>query len=108
MVCRADRGYPAAMGSMPSVAASSQWVDEDGVRQPSGDVHAWTPGTNQTLCGLALSRSRLARFPHATWADAVWLEQTSAQRLSLCPRCTAATTPRAERGRRWTRVRPRP
>ncbi|QFZ20166.1 hypothetical protein [Saccharothrix syringae] len=96
------------MGTTPSVAASSQWLDEDGVRQPSGDVHAWAPGTNQTLCGLALSRSRLARFSHVSWADAQWLEQTSGQGLWLCPRCTAATTPRAQRGRRWTRDRPRP
>src|SRR4051812_25509391 len=45
----------AAMGY--AVAASSQWTDADGVRRPAGEVHAWTPGTNQTLCGLALSRS---------------------------------------------------
>ncbi|GAA1284443.1 hypothetical protein [Saccharothrix xinjiangensis] len=96
------------MSTAPAVAASSQWVDEDGVRQPSGDVHAWTPGTNQTLCGQALGRSRLARFQHVGWADAVWLEQTSDHGLHLCPKCVAATTPRAQRGRRWTRVRPRP
>lgn len=97
------------MSAQPCVAASSQWVDEDGVRQPSGDVHAWTPGTNQTLCGLALSRSRLARYPHVPWADAVWLSQTGDHNLHLCTRCVAATTPRAQRsGRNWTRVRPRP
>ncbi|GGP82002.1 hypothetical protein [Saccharothrix coeruleofusca] len=91
-----------------AVAASSRWVDEDGVRQPAGDVHAWTRGTNQTLCGLALSRSELARFPHVPWADAVWLAQTGERSLWLCPRCSAALTPRKERGRSWTRVRPRP
>ncbi|MGM1065147.1 hypothetical protein [Saccharothrix sp. Mg75] len=97
------------MSPQPCVAASSQWVDEDGVRQPSGDVHAWEPGTNQTLCGLALSRSRLGRFRHVPWSDAVWLAQTADQVVALCPRCVAATTPRSERGgRRWTRVRPRP
>ncbi|MEU4447661.1 hypothetical protein AB0K14_35835 [Actinosynnema sp. NPDC050801] len=95
--------------ALPHVAASSQWVDEDGIRQPSGDVHAWAPGTNQTLCGQALSRSRLGRFRHVPWTDAVWLSQTSERGLWLCPRCVAATTPRAQRdGRTWTRVRPRP
>ena len=51
-----------------SVAASSQVTGEDGVRWPAGDVHAWEPGTNQTLCGLALSRSQLTRFPHVPFA----------------------------------------
>ncbi|MBW4717154.1 hypothetical protein [Saccharothrix obliqua] len=97
------------MSTQPRVAASSEQVDEDGVRQPSGDVHAWTPGSNQTLCGQALSRSRLGRFPHVPWADAVWLTRTAPADLRLCPRCAAATTPRAERGgRRWRRVHPRP
>jgi hypothetical protein len=52
-----------------AVAASSEWVDPDGVRRPAGEVHAWTPDTNQTLCGLALSRSRLGRYPHVDWED---------------------------------------
>ncbi|MEU7525169.1 hypothetical protein AB0A74_05500 [Saccharothrix sp. NPDC042600] len=97
------------MSVQPSVAASSREVDEDGVRQPSGELHAWLPHTNQTLCGLALSRSRLDRFPHVPWADAVWRSQTDERGLWLCPRCVAATTPRAARtGRRWKRWNPRP
>jgi hypothetical protein len=52
-----------------AVAASSEWVDPDGVRRPGGEVHAWTPSANQTLCGLALSRSRLGRYPHVDWDD---------------------------------------
>ncbi|MFI9011151.1 hypothetical protein ACIGNX_28340 [Actinosynnema sp. NPDC053489] len=97
------------MVAQPCVAASSQWTDEDGVRQPSGDVHAWTPGTNQTLCGQALSRSRLGRFRHVPWADARYFAETAEQPFHLCPRCVAATTPRAERsGPRWTRHNPRP
>lgn len=51
------------------VAASGSWTDPDGVRLPAGEVHAWVPGHNQTVCGLALSRSRLARFPHVLWED---------------------------------------
>lgn len=97
------------MTVQPYVAASSQWVDEEGVRQPSGDVHAWAPGANQTRCGQALSRSRLGRFRHVPWADAVWLSQTAERNLRLCPRCVAATTPRAQRsGRGWNRRNPRP
>ena len=56
-------------GMRYAVAASSEWIDPDGVRRPSGEVHAWTSGTNQTLCGLALSRSQLARYPHVDWED---------------------------------------
>ena len=47
-----------------ATAAPSTWLDpDDDVRRPAGDAHAWLPGTNQTLCGLALSRARLHRFP---------------------------------------------
>ena len=53
-----------------AVAASSAWIDPDGVRRPGGEVHGWVPGTNQTLCGLALRRSALAPYPHVDWADA--------------------------------------
>ena len=31
-----------------AVAASGSWVDPDGIRRPSGEAHAWLPGTNQT------------------------------------------------------------
>ncbi|MCR3750666.1 hypothetical protein [Lentzea californiensis] len=94
---------------MPSVAASSTWRDEDGVRQPAGDVHAWWPGTNQTLCGTPLSRARLDRFQHVLWADAVWVEGTAepgAPVMALCHRCAAASRPRRTadgRGRRTAR-----
>jgi hypothetical protein len=84
---------------MTSVAASSAYVDDEGVRQPAGDVHAWRPGQNQTVCGVPLSRARLDRFPHVPWADAVWVGQTGAGPvLALCRRCSAAMSPR--RGRR--------
>ncbi len=48
------------------VAASGQWTDEEEGRRrlPAGEVHAWEPGMNQTVCGLPLSRSQLIRFPH--------------------------------------------
>ncbi|GIF17043.1 hypothetical protein [Actinoplanes teichomyceticus] len=90
-----------------SVAASSEWVGEDGIRQPGGEVHAWTPGLNQTLCGLALSRTRLRRFPHVPFdfraTDTITAED---QVRYVCPRCVAATSRRGERS--WTRTSPRP
>lgn len=91
----------------PKVAASSDWVDEDGLRQPRGDTHAWLPGTNQTMCGVPLHRARLGRFSHVPWSDAVWLSQTADRGIALCHRCTAAAgRGTAERG--WTRTNPRP
>ncbi|GHF37320.1 hypothetical protein FHX82_006408 [Amycolatopsis bartoniae] len=91
----------------PATAGSSTWTDEDGVRQPRGDVHAWVPGTNQTLCGVPLHRARLARFPHVLWVDALWLADTRDEGISPCRRCTAAAGGRGG-ARRWTRVNPRP
>lgn len=90
-----------------SVAASSEWIADDGIRQPGGEVHAWTPGTNETLCGLALSRTRLRRFPHVTFDFRGTDVITAEDRIGyLCPRCIAATTRRGERN--WTRTAPRP
>ncbi len=102
-------GHPNGMPRQPEpkVAASSDWVDEDGIRQPRGDTHAWLPGTNQTLCGLPLHRARLARFHHVLWADALWLADTSGRRIAVCRRCVGAAGGRRDRPR-WTRVNPRP
>jgi hypothetical protein len=90
-----------------AVAASSEWIDGDGVRQPGGEVHAWQPGTNQTVCGLALSRTRLRRFSHVIFdfraTDVITAED---QVRHICRRCVAATTRRGERS--WTRTAPRP
>ncbi|WP_280475219.1 hypothetical protein [Nocardia farcinica] len=68
----------------PAVAASSRWTGDDGIRYPSGDTHAWLPGTNQTVCGVPLSRARLARFPHVPWGEALWLADTGDRRVVLC------------------------
>jgi hypothetical protein len=91
----------------PAVAASDRWVDDDGVRAPGGSVHAWRPGTNQTLCGIPLHKAGLQRFPHVLWVDARWLADTTDERIVLCHRCSAAAGDRPGR-RRWTRERPRP
>ncbi len=91
-----------------AVAATGTWVDDDGVRRPAGEVHGWTPGLNQTLCGLALSRSRLLRFPHVGWADVQPATGGSADAVSsVCRRCAAALGARRD-DRGWTRHDPRP
>ena len=91
-----------------NVAASSEWVDPDGVRMPGGEVHAWEPGTNQTLCGLPLARARLRRFSHVTWADVQPETGRDADEVRrVCPRCAAATGRRRDE-RPWTRTDPRP
>ena len=75
-----------------AVAASSVWVDPDGIRRPAGEAHAWLPGSNQTLCGLPLHRSRLDRFPHVDWPDVRSESGRHADQVRrVCPRCEAAT-----------------
>jgi len=91
----------------PAVAASDQWLDDEGVREPRGSVHAWRIGTNQTLCGIPLHKGGLRRFPHVLWLDARWLSDTTDQRMALCHRCAAAAGERRDR-RLWTRWRPQP
>jgi hypothetical protein len=91
-----------------AVAASSTWVDPEGVRRPAGEVHGWQPGMNQTLCGLALSKSRLGRFPHVSWADAQPDTGGHADAVStVCRRCAAAMGTRRD-SRPWNRSNPRP
>jgi hypothetical protein len=102
-------GHPRRMARViaASVAASSEWIDTDGIRQPGGEVHAWRPGTNQTVCGLALSRSRLRRFPHVAFDFRATDQITAGDEVRyICPRCVAASTRRGERS--WTRTAPRP
>jgi hypothetical protein len=92
-----------------SVAASGEWIDDSGVRQPAGEVHGWIPGTNQTVCGLALSRARLRRFSHVPWEYTATDVLTGADRVGwICPRCTAAAGGGRPDRRSWTRVNPRP
>jgi hypothetical protein len=92
-----------------SVVATGTWTDPDGFRAPAGEVHAWKPGTNQTLCGVPLAKARLDRFPHIDWLDAQPATGRDADRVTaVCPKCLAATGRRPDRHRRWTRVDPRP
>jgi hypothetical protein len=91
-----------------AVAASRAWIDPDGVRRPGGEVHGWVPGTNQTLCGLALSRSALTRYPHVDWADAQPESGRHADAVRrVCPRCAAAARPRRSRSDRHPGRTPR-
>jgi hypothetical protein len=90
-----------------AVAATGQWRDPDGFRSPAGEVHAWRQGTNSTLCGLQLSRSRLIRFAHVQWADVQPATGRDADRVvDVCPRCAAALGRRRDE-RSWTRDNPR-
>lgn len=98
---------PMARVITASVAASSEWIDPDGIRQPGGEVHAWQQGTNQTMCGLALSRTRLRRFPHVRFDFRATDQITAGDEVRyICPRCVAASSRRGERS--WTRTDPRP
>ena len=93
------------------VAASSTWTDDDGVRAPAGEVHAWEPGTNQTVCGLPLHRTGLARFSHVPWSEVQPETGSVADEVRwVCPRCSAAAGGRtaAKGQRRWSRTDPRP
>lgn len=91
-----------------AVVATDQAPDLDGVRAPAGEVHAWGPGTNQTVCGLALSRESFLRFPHVPWAEVQPATGSRADAVTaVCPRCAAGMG--ARRGeKRWKRVDPRP
>ncbi|MEU2786585.1 hypothetical protein [Streptomyces sp. NPDC007110] len=95
-----------------AVAASGQWTDEEEGRRrlPAGEVHAWEPGLNQTVCGLSLSRSRLSRFAHVPWPDIFPESGGAADRVQrVCPRCAAGAGRRGPDARpRWQRVNPRP
>lgn len=97
-------------GSSAAVAASGAGEDPASGRLPSGEVHGWVPGHNQTVCGLALSRSRLVRFAGLRWPDVQPATGGAADLVqAVCPRCSAALTPRRDRdGPRWRRERPRP
>ena len=76
---------------MTRVAATGQQLDPDGGRLPAGEVHAWLPGRNSTVCGLQLSRSGLVRFPGVPWPDVMPSSGRSADAVaSVCPRCAAA------------------
>lgn len=41
------------MDMSAAAAATGTWTDPDGIRTPAVEVHAWHPGTNQSLCGLS-------------------------------------------------------
>jgi len=97
-----------ARRSAAAVAASGEWAGDRGVRQPGGDVHAWMPGANQTVCGIPLSRAGLRRFPHVPFDFRITDVLTPEDEVRhICPRCLAGTG--ARRGvRPWNRIAPRP
>ncbi|MET9803065.1 hypothetical protein [Streptomyces sp. NPDC006368] len=95
-----------------AVAASGQWTDEEEGRRrlPTGEVHAWEPGRNETVCGLSLSRSQLVRLPGVPWHEAIPESGGAADRVQrLCPRCASVAGRRGSDARpKWHRVNPRP
>ncbi|WP_432058420.1 hypothetical protein [Streptomyces sp. bgisy022] len=95
-----------------AVAASGQWTDEEEGRRrlPAGEVHAWQPGRNETVCGLSLSRSRLTRLAHVAWPDTFPESGGAADRVRRqCPRCASVAGRRGGDARpRWHRIDPRP
>lgn len=99
------RGYARSMRA--AVAATDSWVDEHGLTVPAGHVHAWLPGTSQTLCGLSTESSRLGQFSHIDWADVRPASGRDANRVAaLCPKCTGAMGRRRD-PKSWTRAFPR-
>lgn len=91
-----------------AVAASSAWTDSDGFRSPAGSVHAWLQGTNQTLCGLQLSRTKLLRFPRIQWVDVQPATGRDSDRVAdVCPGCAAGMGARRD-DKPWRREDPRP
>lgn len=90
-------------------AASSTWTDEDGREMPAGDVHAWEPGKNATVCGLPLHRARLRRLSGVDFTDALPESGGAADVVGhLCPRCRAGALGRRSGGKGWDRTSPRP
>src|SRR3954447_11043041 len=91
-----------------AVAATGSWLDPDGFRMPAGEVHAWMPHTNQTLCGYPLHRTRLNRFSHVQWLDVQPATRRDADPgVAGWPRWTArGGTPRGNKP--WRRTDPRP
>lgn len=94
---------------MASVAATGTWTDPDGARLPAGEVHAWLPGRNSTVCGLQLSRSGLHRFPGVRWPDAFPSSGRAADAVQVvCRRCAAAEGGERSDRRPWQRGPRRP
>lgn len=92
-----------------AVAATDHWVDpDDGIRYPAGEVHAWERGRSETVCGLSLNGSRLARFPHVGWPDVQPECGRHAEAVqAVCRQCRAGQGARRN-VRDWTRANPRP
>ncbi|NEY30665.1 hypothetical protein GTU99_00345 [Streptomyces sp. PRKS01-65] len=104
-------GEPMARTRRYEVAASGRWWDEeDGRWLPAGEVHAWERGMNQTVCGLALHRSQLSRFPAVPWPEILPETGGAADAVQrVCPRCAAAAGRRGTDARpAWRRTNPRP
>lgn len=91
------------------MAATDDVLEDDGRRWPAGEVHGWLPGSNGTVCGLSLSRSRLRTFGGVSWADVQPASGGFAEHVqAVCPRCRAGVEGRTAGRRGWVREDPRP
>ena len=91
--------------------AASRAGELAGERLPAGEVHGWWHGQNETVCGLALSKTGLVRFGALLWRDVQPASGGSADLVvAVCDRCSAALRPRGAHGDDpgWTRSSPRP
>ena len=103
----ASRRISEAAKRSASVAATGTGQDPDGAPLPSGEVHGWWAGQDETVCGLSLRRSQLVRFSALLWPDVQPASGGEADLVRLvCPRCASALTPAAGTG--WQRTQPRP
>ena len=85
-----------ARSTDPAVAATGSWMDPEGSRMPAGQVHAWLPDTDQTVCGFSVHRARLNRFSYVPWRAVQSAAGHFADRISsVCPKCTTALGGRA-------------
>ena len=101
------RRISSAAKASAAVAASGAGADPDGGRLPAGEVHGWWLGQNETVCGLALSRAQLSRFPALRWADVQPASGGSADLVQVvCAWCAAALS--SGHGAGWRRTSPRP
>jgi hypothetical protein len=89
-----------------ATAASSVERDAQNVSYPAGELHAWLPGQNSTVCGVQLSRGQLRGFAHVPWAEFTAPGTEVGESVEVCRRCLAATAGAAKRRRRHIDPRP--
>lgn len=92
----------------PRVAATSSGRGSDGTGHPRGAVHAWLPGSAETLCGQSLGGHPLRRRPLRRFADLRFATLAALDAVGpdrhVCPGCRAAAAMRRDRVRTGRRL----